>query len=176
MLGATCSMLHASSRYHTCYDPMQLDGARFVARARRVEEVALEPTVVPNDVCDIMADSGTTHVNSCDEWREGGAYTVENTDLAPTVMALLGLPVPRHATGVFIDDIVGSIISSETPSPMVGRNCTSAEATAEADQAARQDRMCAQSFGSDESPAISGISSTWDEDEMLKYRLVLHYR
>ena len=29
-----------------------------------------------------------------------------------TVMALLGLPVPRHATGVFIDDLMGS---SEEP-------------------------------------------------------------
>ena len=32
---------------------------------------------------------------------------VEIVDLAPTVMALLGLPVPRDCTGVFIDDVVG---------------------------------------------------------------------
>ena len=55
-------------------DP-QIDGARFVARARLLEEVYDAPAVVANDVCDIMGESGTAHVNSCDEWRENGAYS-----------------------------------------------------------------------------------------------------
>lgn len=51
---------------------------------------------------------GSGHINTCDEWRDEGAFTVESVDIAPTLMALLGLPVPRHAVGVFIDDIVGT--------------------------------------------------------------------
>ena len=68
-------------------------------QARLLEEVAEAPTTVANDVCDIMGDSvGAAHVNSCDEWREEGAYTIESVDVAPTVMALLGLPVREHGT------------------------------------------------------------------------------
>lgn len=74
------------------------DAVRFVARARTIDELSEVPSVVANDVCDIMGESvGASHINTCDEWRVGGAYTVELVDVAPTVMALLGLPVPRHA-------------------------------------------------------------------------------
>ena len=74
------------------------DAVRFVARARTIDELSEVPSVVANDVCDIMGESvGASHINTCDEWRVGGAYTVEIVDVAPTVMALLGLPVPRHA-------------------------------------------------------------------------------
>ena len=67
---------------------------RYFSQARLLEEAAEAPTTVANDVCDIMGDSvGAAHVNSCDEWREEGAYTIESVDVAPTVMALLGLPV-----------------------------------------------------------------------------------
>ena len=154
----------------------RVDGSRFVARSRTLEEVTNKPSVVAADVCDIMRDSGTDHVNSCDEWRDEGTYTVENTDIAPTVMALLGLPVPRHATGVFIDDLVGSIASTAAPSPMVGRNCTAADTAAEAGQEARQDRMCAESYAADETPARTAATSQWSAEELLKYRHVLHYR
>ena len=59
---------------------------------------------------------------------------------------------------------------------MIGRNCSTDEILAEAGQAARQDRVCAESYAGDESPAISGISNGWSEEEFLKYRHVLHYR
>ena len=110
------------------------DSARFVARARLLTEWIEPPTIAANDKCDIMGETLGGHVNTCDEWRPNGDHQVEIdhpltptpnpnpdpspspnpnpdqveiVDLAPTVMALLGLPVPRDCTGVFIDDVVG---------------------------------------------------------------------
>ena len=56
---------------------------------------------------------GDQFKNTCDEWRDDGTYAVDIIDIAPTVMALLGLPVPRHSLGVFIDDIVGGITTDQ---------------------------------------------------------------
>ena len=67
------------------------DAARFVARARLLTEWEEPPTIAPNDKCDIMGESLGGHVNTCDEWRVNGDHQVEIVDLAPTVMALLGL-------------------------------------------------------------------------------------
>ena len=67
---------------------------------------------------------------------------MEIVDLAPTVMALLGLPVPRDCTGVFIDDIVGLITANDAEGSLLGTNCTETDAMAEADKQLSQDRMC----------------------------------
>ena len=155
----------------------QVDGARFVARARRLEEFADPPGIIANDVCDIMQESsGSQHKNTCDEWREGGAYTVENVDVAPTVMALLGLPVPRHATGVFIDDLMGTIGPTHALSPMLGGNCTAGHAGAEVGAGTRLDRTCHDSYESGEDPAVMDQSAGWEAEGFQKWHHVTHYR
>lgn len=159
------------------------DAARFVARARLLDETVEAPSVVANDVCDIMQESvGSRHSNTCDEWRAGGTYTVSTVDIAPTVLALLGLPVPRHATGVFIDDVMGSIHPSDALHgngyPMVGGNCTVSHAHAETETNAklRMDRLCTQSYGAGEDPAVSTGSFGWDEATITRWQHALHYR
>ena len=157
----------------------QLDGARFVSRARRIEEIEEKPAVVANDVCDIMAESvGSEHINTCDEWREDGEFTIETVDLAPTVMALLGLPVPRHATGVFIDDLMGSIAPSTPMSTTLGGNCTGEHLAAETRAGARLrlDRMCDGAYAANEDPATAASAAGWSADTYLKWRHTLHYR
>ena len=91
-------VLQAREARRVAGDP-ERDGVRFVAKSRRLEEYAEAPETVANDLCDIMQESvGDTHKNTCDEWREEGAFTVETVDVAPTVMALLGLPVPSRGS------------------------------------------------------------------------------
>ena len=73
---------------------------------------------------------GDQFKNTCDEWRDDGTYAVDIIDIAPTVMALLGLPVPRHSLGVFIDDIVGGITTDQggpAAASMLGKGCTGRE-------------------------------------------------
>ena len=156
-----------------------LDGARFVARARRLDEYTDVPVVVPNDKCDIMGESsGSIHKNTCDEWRRDGEYTVENVDIAPTVMALLGLPVPRTAIGVFIDDVMGNIGGEDADlSPMIGGNCTAGHLSAEVGTAARLDRTCYQSYGPNEDPSVvPSPSGGWSAARFRRWHHVIHYR
>ena len=156
-----------------------LDGARFVARARRLDEYTDVPVVVPNDKCDIMGESsGSIHKNTCDEWRRDGEYTVENVDIAPTVMALLGLPVPRTAIGVFIDDVMGNIGGEDADlSPMIGGNCTAGHLSAEVGAAARLDRTCYQSYGPNEDPSVvPSPSGGWSAARFRRWHHVIHYR
>ena len=103
------------------------------------------------------------------------------TDVAPTVMALLGLPVPRHATGVFIDDVVGSIarnapLNGASGYPMVGGNCTVAVSTAETGAGARMDRTCVESYTANEHPAVRDSSTAWSQNEFTRWNQVVHYR
>ena len=91
-------------------------------------------------------------------------------------MALLGLPVPRHATGVFIDDVVGSIASPTDPSPLLGGNCTASHLAAEIGAGIRLDRTCVDSYASGEDPAVSGATSGWDESRFRLWRHAIHYR
>jgi hypothetical protein len=86
-------------------------------------------------------------------WRQNGEYQVEIVDVAPTVMALLGLPVPRDSVGVLIDDVVGLISHHGAEGSMLGLNCTAEEEQAEAGKQYAQDRMCTASYGNTEDPS-----------------------
>jgi len=124
---------------------------------------------------------GSGHINTCDEWRDEGAFTVESVDIAPTLMALLGLPVPRHAVGVFIDDIVGSIhindpLSYDGGFPMVGANCSRAREAAEVGAGARLDRTCERAYGQNEDPAVPDTPNAWNADHFTRWLHALHYR
>ena len=152
------------------------DSARFVARARLLSEWMETPTTTANDACDIMGESLGGHVNTCDEWRPNGDHQVEIVDLAPTVMALLGLPVPRDCTGVFIDDVVGLITADDAEGSLIGTNCTATDAAAEADKQFSQDRMCKASYGPNEDPSSYESLRPWGLREMTQWRHVLHYR
>ena len=93
-------------------------------------------------------------------------------------MALLGLPVPRHSLGVFIDDIVGSIGSGDAAGSLLGANCSVAEEAAEGGTAERlrQDRMCPVSYGPNEDPALPVANSPWSSEAFQRYRHTLHFR
>ena len=152
------------------------DATRFVAKARLLAEYSDPPHTTANDFCDIMGESMGDHVNTCDEWRKNGDHQVENVDIAPTVMALLGLPVPRHATGVFIDDVVGPITMSDASAAQIGLNCTAQDEAAEAGQGISQDRMCTASYGAGENAATYAALNSWGSTEMAQWRHVIHYR
>ena len=90
--------------------------------------------------------------------------------------------VPRHAVGVFIDDIVGSIGLNEPLSmgssgmPMLGGNCSVARAAAEAGQGARMDRTCEGAYGGTEDPAVTGAAAPWTGAQFTRWLHALHYR
>ena len=96
----------------------------------------------------------------------------------PQVMALLGLPVPRHSLGVFIDDVVGSIGQGDEARSMIGANCSAEEQALEAgpSERRRQDRMCAGSYAPDEDPSSAESTNPWSKEDMAKYRHALFYR
>ena len=136
---------------------------------------------------------GDQFKNTCDEWRDDGTYAVDIIDIAPTVMALLGLPVPRHSLGVFIDDIVGGITTDQggpAAASMLGKGCTGREVAWESPvyngiRGLALDRMCNESYHQDpeaedgkdfEVPGEAATSEAWSEDEFIRYRHVLHYR
>ena len=171
------------------------DSPRFVAKARELSEAQITPTVVtPADGCDILDETvGDQFKNTCDEWRDDGTYAVDIIDIAPTVMALLGLPVPRHSLGVFIDDIVGGITTDQggpAAASMLGKGCTGREVAWESPvyngiRGLALDRMCNESYHQDpeaedgkdfEVPGEAATSEAWSEDEFIRYRHVLHYR
>ena len=82
--------------------------------------------------------------------------------------------MPRHASGVFIDELLGTITAPRTVSSLVGSNCSVAEAAAEAGSKMRQDRLCDSSYSEDENPAVFPAASPWDEFTFGKYRHALH--
>ena len=91
------------------------------------------------------------------------------------------MQVPRHAVGVFIDDIVGSIgfgepLAFSSGMPMLGGNCSAARATAENGQGGRMDRTCEAAYGGTEDPAVSGTAAAWSGAQFTRWLHALHYR